>query len=198
MQHVKDPVVLSSLFALFLLHTSPPSTNHYPTYLIDTIHWCCYSSVEDMSENTDSKIDAGDIEKAIFNEIPLPHERHPNNFLSYFGEVLARYRRSLPREMRSASNFGKHILGPYFGQPVDRNRISRAEKGDTSVTFGVYAAYLHEMGALPDILWALEGGRSGSLRYLLLVEEELAPQIQKAMIEANEKLSARAEQEKNR
>ncbi|MFA0809499.1 hypothetical protein [Microbulbifer epialgicus] len=133
----------------------------------------------------------------LFQEAPLPHERHPKNFLSYFGEILARYRRGLPKELRSTTNFGKH-LEKYFGQPVDRNRISRAEKGDTSVTFGVYAAYLHEMGALPDILKALEGGGSASVRYLLLVEEELSPQIQKAMTDAQGKLNARAKQEKDR
>jgi hypothetical protein len=154
--------------------------------------------VENMCEESELITKPRDNERDIFNEIPLPHERHPKNYLSFLGEILARYRRSLPREVRSASNFGKDILGPYFGQAVDRNRISRAEKGDTSVTFGVYAAYLSEMGALPDILWALEGGRSGNLRYLMLVEEELGPQIQKAMIEANEKLSARAQMEKSR
>jgi len=152
-----------------------------------------------MLENTDlnNRIELNS-KDSIFSEIPLPHERHPNNFLSYLGQILARYRRSLPRELRSHTNFGKYVLGPYFTQPVDRNRISRAEKGDTSVTFGVYAAWFNEMGALPDILCALEGGRSGSLRYLLLVEEELSPQIQKAMIEANEKLGIRAEREKVR
>lgn len=152
-------------------------------------------AMNDMTEK--EPINEDENSPGIFNEIPLPHERHPMNFLSYFGEVLARYRRSLPRELRSTTNFGKH-LGRYFGQPVDRNRISRAEKGDVSVTFGVFAAYLNEMGALPDVLWALEGGRSGSLRYLLLVEEELSPHIQKAMVDAEEKLRARAEQEKNR
>jgi hypothetical protein len=157
------------------------------------IHRCL--DMNDFSEN-DAKIEEA-ISQGIFNEIPLPHERHPINFLSYFGEVLARYRRSLPKELRSTTAFGRH-LGRYFGQPVDRNRISRAEKGDTSVTWGVYAAYLNEMGALADVLWALEGGRAGSLRYLLLVEEELSPHIQKAMIEAEEKLRDRAAQEKNR
>lgn len=157
------------------------------------IHWCL--DMNDLSENENMVEDENS--QGIFHEIPLPHERHPNNFLSYFGEVLARYRRSLPKELRSTTAFGRH-LAKYFGQPVDRNRISRAEKGDPSVTWGVYAAYLNEMGALADILWALEGGRSGSLRYLLLVEEELSPHIQKAMIEANEKLRERAAQEKNR
>ena len=134
-----------------------------------------------MSENQElDKAIEDDVLQSIFSETPLPHERHPNNFLTYFGEILARYRRSLPRDQRSASSFGKH-LAKYFGQPVDRNRISRAEKGDVSVTFGVFAAYLCEMGAMPDVIWALEGGRSGSLRYMLLVEDELAPQIQQAI-----------------
>lgn len=135
---------------------------------------------------------------AIFNESPPPHERHPVNFLSYFGEVLARYRRNLPREFRSASNFGREVLAKYFGQAVDRNRIGRAEKGDPTVAFGVYAAYLHEMGALPELLKTLENGRSSNLRYLLLVEDELSPQIRHSMTVASEKLRARAEQEKNR
>lgn len=153
----------------------------------------CFA-MNDMTEK--EPISKDENSPSIFNEIPLPNERHPINLLSYFGEVLARYRRSLPKELRSTTNFGKY-LSKYFGQPVDRNRISRAEKGDVSVTFGVFAAYLNEMEAIPDILWALEGGRSGSLRYLLLIEEDLSPHIKKAIVDAEEKLRARAEQEKN-
>lgn len=149
-----------------------------------------------MSKDDDSGIK--DQQQPIFQEIPLPNEQHPNNYLSYLGSVLARYRRSLPREKRSATNFGDKVLGPYFGQAVDRNRISRAEQGDPSVSFGVYAAYLNEMGALPDILWAVDGGNEANLRYLKLVESELSPHIQKAMISASEKLHAIALQEKNR
>ncbi len=135
---------------------------------------------------------------ALFNDAPMPHERHPVNYLSYLGEVLARYRRSLPREHRSAKNFGKDVLAKYFGQAVDRNRIARAEKGDPTVAFGVYAAYLYEMGVLPDLLKTLEHGRSGNLRYLLLVERELAPDIQQSINKAHENLRVRSEQEKNR
>ncbi len=135
---------------------------------------------------------------ALFNDAPLPHERHPVNYLSYLGEVLARYRRSLPRERRSAKNFGKDVLSKYFGQAVDRNRIARAEKGDPTVAFGVYAAYLYEMGALPDLLKALEHGRTSNLRYLLLVERELAPDIRQSINKAQENLRVRSEQEKNR
>ncbi|WP_200911685.1 hypothetical protein [Teredinibacter purpureus] len=152
-----------------------------------------------MNDDSENDLDLDSfLQRNIFGEDPLPHERHPKNFLSYFGEVLARYRRSLPRDQRSTSNFGKTVLSQYFGQPVDRNRISRAERGDISVTFGVFAAYLNEMGALPDIIRVLDRGHSGSLRYLFLVEEELAPDIEKAMAKSAEKLQARSEQEKNR
>ena len=134
----------------------------------------------------------------IFNEDPLPTEKHPKNYLSYFGEVLARYRRSLPREERSTSNFGKKVISKYFGQPVARNRLARAERGDPSVTFGVFAAYLNEMGVLPDIIRAIDKGHAGSLRHLFLVEQELAPEIEHAMEKSAQNLQARAEQEKNR
>lgn len=152
-----------------------------------------------MSDKSEIDPDYEDIPVAnIFSEDPLPTERHPKNYLSYFGEVLARYRRSLPREERSTSNFGKKVISKYFGQPVDRNRLARAERGDPSVTFGVYAAYLSEMGALPDIIRALDKGHSGSLRHLFLVEQELAPEIEQAMAKSAQNLQARAEQEKNR
>lgn len=132
----------------------------------------------------------------IFNENPMPYERHPVNFIAYFGEILGRYRRSLPMDERGASKFGQHMR-QYTGKIIDRNRIARAEKGDTSVTFEVYASYISEMNAWPDILSALESGHTNSLRYLLLLEGEMDPEIKEAINSSERKLKKRMKAEKD-
>jgi hypothetical protein len=68
----------------------------------------------------------------------------------------------------------------YTGQPVSRQRITRAESGDRRVSMDIYAALLNEMGAWPDILWALEKGSGNGARFALLVERELSTSIKEA------------------
>lgn len=131
----------------------------------------------------------------IYDEEPLHFERHPKNYLSLLGDVFSKYRRSLPRELRGAANFGEKILGRYYGHTVHRERIRKAEKGDPTVAFGVVAAYLNEMGALPDIIKAIDTGNTGSFRYLSLLEQEIAPQIEDAINLADINLRKKTEME---
>jgi hypothetical protein len=143
----------------------------------------------DTSSDKDSENSASyNIEQpAYFDEIPLAHEKHPVNYVQYFCEILARYRRSLPGREKSQSHFG-NVLGRYFGSPVDRGRIGRVEQGDVTVSFGVIAAYLTEMGAWPKVINALESGDSTNLRYLLLIEDSLKEEIFMATNSSQEKL----------
>lgn len=133
----------------------------------------------------------------VFKEAPLPNERHPVNWLQYIGEILARHRLSLPREKRSATEYGR-FLSRYLGQPVDRNRISRAESGDVSVSFGVYAAYFDDMGVLPDIVSSIEKSDAVSMRYLILIEQEMKSRIDDSVERGQKKLNERAKKEKSR
>ena len=143
-----------------------------------------------MNQNDNSDIDTPESQlPAYFQELPQIHEKHPVNFVSYFGEILARYRRNLPKNQKNQTAFGK-TLGCYFGGPVDRNRIGRAEQGDITVSFGVYAAYLSEMKMWPAILRVIEEGDGTNLRYLLLVESELGPEIDEANLESLNKLNS--------
>lgn len=125
---------------------------------------------------------------SYFSELPPPHIKHPANFVDYFGGILSRYRRNLPREQKNQSAFGR-TLGCYFGGAVDRNRIGRAEQGDITVSFGVYAAYINEMGSWPDILRILEDGDGTNLRYLMIIENELDLEICEAAKKCLDKLN---------
>lgn len=141
-----------------------------------------------IEDNTDKDASEKPL-PSYFQELPQPHEKHPANFVDYLGGILARYRRNLPRGEKNQTAFGR-TLGCYFGGAVDRNRIGRAEQGDISVSFGVYAAYLNEMGAWPDILKILENGDGTNLRYLMLVESDLESDIKQANLENLLKLNS--------
>lgn len=134
-------------------------------------------------------VGAGNNLPNYFQEIPAPHESHPRNYIEYLGGILSRFRRHLPKEEKNQTAFGE-ILGRYFGAPVDRNRIGRAEKGDPTVGFGVIAAYLHEMGAWPKILDVLEQPDGSNLHYMMLIYNNLEDDISKAQRKGMEKLNA--------
>jgi len=146
--------------------------------------------MEKESENTEGK--------GIFDEIPPHDQRHPVNYVQYLGNIMCRYRREQSSDNRSATKFGQNVLSDYFGNPVDRNRIARAERGDVTVSFGVFAAYFSEMDVWPEIIKAIDTSHASSLHYLLLVEREISPQIKQAVETANQKLAERADQELNR
>lgn len=133
--------------------------------------------------------------RCIFDEEPLHYERHPNNYLTLLGDIFSQYRRSLPRDIRGAANFGEKKLAKYFGRSVKRDRIIKVEKGDPTVAFGVVAAYLNEMGALPDIIKAIDTGNTGNFRYLTLLEQEITPQIEDAINMADINLRKRTQME---
>jgi len=123
-------------------------------------------------------------------------ETHVTHYLSYIGDCMRRFRINHEKGFSSESDFASKVLSPYLGIPVGRNRVSKAEKGDTGVRFGIYAAYFNEMGILPDILEALERGRPATLRYMKLVFQELSPEVKQARKEAERILKLRAEREK--
>ncbi len=130
----------------------------------------------------------------VFLQNPPPYEKHPKNFLIFLGQILTNYRESLPKKIRSREIWGE-VLKKYIGTPVDKNRIAQTEQGDTSVPFEVFVAYFCEMGVLPDIVKAIHGGEASDLRYLTLLNDELSPEIQAAMQEAEIRLSQRKNKE---
>ena len=133
-----------------------------------------------------------------FEQEPSPLEPHPANYLAYFGSILSRYRRALPaKDERSATVFGQR-LSRYIGKEVGRNRIARAERCDPTVSWGLIAAYLSDMGAWPDIIHALEGSDRENLRYLVLVERELKHDLARIKTQATGVLRKRTITEKER
>jgi len=148
----------------------------------------------ELRMNDDNAIKEKD-STGLLNESPLPNEKHLVNYLSYLGDIFRRFRRNLPKDRRSATSFGKH-LAQYTGHPVDRNRIARAESGDSKVYFEVFASYFDEMGVWPEIIKVLDQGHEQGLRYFLLVEKELSDKIAEAKNTGDNNLTARADKEK--
>jgi hypothetical protein len=136
--------------------------------------------------------------KGLFKETPASDEPHIVNYLKYVGDCLRRYRVNLPAEKSSAKRFGHEVLHKYFGKPIARSRIERAESGNGSSQWEMIAAYFHEIGIFPDILEALERGHKPTLRYMLLVKKEREEALKLASEEAQAKLSNRAEKEKSK
>lgn len=142
-------------------------------------------SIED--ESAESEIVNG----GIFHEVPTPLEQHPVNYLTYLGGLFRKYRRGInDKQHRSATGFSEK-LAEYLGRQVGRKVISRAEKGDPTVSWGVVAAYLCEMDAWPDIIAAIEHSDTNNLRYLILIEKEIAQEIQEKKTEGIEVLRLR-------
>lgn len=144
-----------------------------------------------MSNEQENNGDLAESINAIFYEKPDALEQHPVNYLEYLGSILRRYRRGLEdRDQRSASGFGEK-LGEYLGKPIGRRTISRTEKGDHTVSWGVLAAYLCEMNAWPDVIEALEDSNTNNLRYLILIEKEIKTETDKAKTDGISALNKR-------
>lgn len=128
----------------------------------------------------------------LFNQEPKsPGEHHPANYLSYISERLRRYRQTLDISQRSEAGFGHNVLSKYFGKPVSRSTVQRAEDSRTGTHWGVIAAYFFEMGIFPDLVKALERGYAPTLRTALLSKKKCEAELHKAASEAEHELGQR-------
>lgn len=135
----------------------------------------------------------------IFSEQPSFQERHPLNYLAYLGAEMKRYRCTHPnQDAQSATGFIENIISTYTDKPVGRQRITRAEEGNLSVEFVVYAAYFSEMGIWPDIINAINFGEAPTARYMHFIKGEVKADIASAAEEANKNVSRRLLRERNR
>jgi len=129
--------------------------------------------------------DSNDDKPGYFNEIPKHYEKHPANYLRYFADILKHHRRKLQPGEQGARAFANK-LSEYTGTKVNRSRLIRLEKGDPTVSWGVVAAYLFELGLYKQVLKSIVHGNRRDIRYLTLLNDELSPQIIKAMEKADE------------
>ena len=110
----------------------------------------------------------------IYYEEPEPDSMHVLNYLQIFGAQLKTYRDTFPiKGSRSVTQFAANRISPYFKTSVTRGTVSRSEKGDHTVSMGVYSAFIFEVGIWPDIIHAAATTKEHDERYLKLVTEEL-------------------------
>lgn len=132
----------------------------------------------------------------IFNEDAGAeyNKEHPVHDMELIGGSLASYRRSLPREVRGKGSFGRYFR-KYFGRAVDRGTLTRAERGDTGVGWGLYAAYFYEMGVMDEIIKILRTGDEPSTRHLLLLRDEMRDEVEKVASDGQKVLVIRRKRE---
>jgi hypothetical protein len=135
--------------------------------------------------------------KGLFNETPASHtEDHPANYISYISQRMRRFRLTMNAENRSEKRFGQNVLSKYFGKPIARASIQRAEDARIGTHWGVIAAYLYEMGVFPDIVRILEKGYPPTLHTAMLSRKKLDNAINKASEVAEKNLTVRAKHER--
>ncbi|AEE25494.1 hypothetical protein [Paraglaciecola chathamensis] len=134
--------------------------------------------------------------EGLFDQPPSsPGEHHPANYLSYISERMRRFRQTLDISQRSEEGFGQNVLSKYFGKPVSRSTVQRAEDGRTGTHWGVIAAYFFEMGVFPEIVKVLERGYAPTLRTALLSRKKCDTEISQAALDAQNALEERKKTE---
>lgn len=111
---------------------------------------------------------------AIFSEEPKLGDKHVLNYTRMLGVCFRDFRSNHPvRGLRTQEQFAVSRLTPYFDSVVSRKRVTRAEKIDMTIGFGIIAAYLYEMDAWPYIIEVCSSSKSNDAQYMKLVTEEL-------------------------
>lgn len=151
-------------------------------------------------DNIDNKITPKVESKPILEQTPHYSDKsHPVNLISYLSDELKRFRQRHPNpEARSATGFIDNVMTKYLSETVGRNRISRAEKGNLQVDFGIYAAYFSEMGIWPDIINSILYGSEPTARYLHFIKGELKSDISQGESIAKNNINKRLSRERSR
>ncbi|MGP4944062.1 hypothetical protein [Pseudoalteromonas nigrifaciens] len=111
---------------------------------------------------------------AIFDENPSPIDKHVLNYLELLGAALRNYRKNHPTAgCRSTERYAELKLSPYFSKGVTRKTLWAAEMGKPTVSMGVYAASIQEMGLWPEIINAVGSSKADDIRYVEIVINEL-------------------------
>lgn len=126
----------------------------------------------------------------IFDDNPSPTDKHVINYLELLGAALRHYRKTHPIVgCRSTERFAELKISPYFGSGVTRKTLGAAETGKPTVSVGVYAAVIQEMGVWPEIINALGSSKVEDVRYIEIVVNELRKKEKERQAERMKSLS---------
>lgn len=127
---------------------------------------------------------------ATFDDTPSPTNKHVLNYLELLGASLRNFRKMHPSAgCRSTERFAELKISPYFSKGVTRKTLGAAEAGKPTVSMGVYAAVIQEMGVWPEIINALGSGKAEDARYVEIVINELRRKEKERQVERMKSLS---------
>ena len=128
-----------------------------------------------------------------FGDSPEPTEKHVINYLQLLGKSISSFRKKQPlRACRDMTGFVNHKISPYFGKTISRQTLSRAEKGDHTISLGYIAAVIHEMDLWPEVIDTLNEQKNIDAQYVALVIQELK---QKEVLKKELELKQQADKE---
>lgn len=111
--------------------------------------------------------------EGYFFETPEPTDKHVKNYLELLGAIIKSNRLSESEKHVSMEAYIDEKLAPYFGKPISRKTLAKAEAGSASVAIGIHAAIIDDIGLWPEILKILSSGRVIDARYITLVLDRL-------------------------
>ncbi|MGP5159842.1 hypothetical protein [Pseudoalteromonas prydzensis] len=127
---------------------------------------------------------------SIFEDTPAPTDKHVLNYLELLGSIIRNYRKTHPiAGVRSSERFAEIKLSPYFRNGVTRKTLGAAESGKPTVSIGVFAATIQEMGVWPEIINAISSGKVEDIRYIEIVINELRRKEKERQLERMKSLS---------
>ena len=128
-----------------------------------------------------------------FGETPEPTEKHVKNYLQLLGRSIQSFRKNQPLpSYRDLAGFAHYKISPYFGKNISRKTLSRVEKGDHVISFGLVAAVIQEMDLWPEVINIIDEQKNIDAQYVALVIQELK---QKEVLKKEHESQQKAERE---